>query len=100
VTEKSGKQCWVHARWGCTTFLRQTFHEFAGSSIPHSRWAKAYYDQRREHGAGRHEAIRALAFRWIRVLFRLWKDRQIYNETTYIEALKRKHSPLALRLAA
>lgn len=100
VTEQSGRQRWVHARWGCPTFLRQTFHEFAASSIPHCRWAKAYYDERREGGAGHHQTVRALAFRWMRILYRLWKDRLIYDEATYIEALKRRHSPLALRLAA
>ena len=25
VTERSGKKCWVHWRWQCPTFLRQTF---------------------------------------------------------------------------
>jgi hypothetical protein len=30
VTERSGKKCWVHWRWQCPTFLRQTFVEWAG----------------------------------------------------------------------
>jgi len=29
----SGKHRWVHARWHCPKFLRQTFHEFALASI-------------------------------------------------------------------
>ena len=29
VTESSGKQKWVHWRWACPKFLRQTFHEWA-----------------------------------------------------------------------
>src|SRR3954452_5470019 len=33
VTESSGKNKWVHFRFACPKFLRQTFHEFAGSSI-------------------------------------------------------------------
>jgi transposase len=100
VTEKSGKQCWIHSRWGFPTFLHQTFHEFAAASMPHSAWAKAFYEQQRERGAGRHEAIRSLAFRWIRILFALWKDGEEYDEKQYIDALKRKHSPLVERLAA
>jgi transposase len=32
VTEKSGKMKWVHFRWACPKFLRQSFHEWAGHS--------------------------------------------------------------------
>ncbi len=37
VIERSGKSCWTHWRWNCPKFLRQTFHEFAKSSIPWTR---------------------------------------------------------------
>jgi len=100
VIERSGRQCWTHARWGFPTFLHQTFHEFAAASLPHCQWARAFYHQQRERGAGHHQAIRALAFRWIRILFRLWKTGEEYDENRYIEALKKKHSPVATRLAA
>lgn len=100
VIEASGKQRWVHCRWQCPKFLRQTFHEFAECSIPHCRWARAFYQQQRERGAGHHEAIRALAFRWIRILFRCWKENTPYDEQRYLEALQRHGSKLVLRLAA
>lgn len=100
VIERSGKQFWIHARWGFPTFLHQTFHEFAEASLPHCPWARAFYHQQRERGAGHHQAIRALAFRWIRILFRLWKTGQEYDENRYIEALKKKRSPVVSRLAA
>ena len=32
-------------------------------------------------------AIRALAFKWIRILFRCWKDRKPYDEAAYQRAL-------------
>ena len=44
VKEESGKYCWIHWRWACPKFLRQTFHEHAKCSIPVSVWAKAYYE--------------------------------------------------------
>jgi hypothetical protein len=100
VTERSGKHCWIHARWGFPKFLHQTFHEFAQASIPHSAWARAFYHQQRERGAGHHQAIRSLAFRWIRILFSLWKTGQEYDESRYLDALKRKHSPIGSRIAA
>src|SRR5712691_3330144 len=43
VTERSGKKSWVHWRWQCPTFLRQTFVEWAAESIRHSFWAQVYY---------------------------------------------------------
>jgi len=95
VTEKSGKKKWVHFRWACPKFLRQSFHEWAGHSIPHSVWARAYYQQQRNKGRDHHAAVRALAFKWIRVAFRCWKDGVVYDERKYLASLARRGSPLA-----
>jgi hypothetical protein len=100
VTESSGKNRWVHWRWACPRFLRQTLHEFAACSIPHSAWAKAYYQQQRDRGKGHHAAVRALAFKWSRILYRCWKDHTPYDEHRYLEALARRGSPLLARVAA
>jgi transposase len=96
VMEKSGKKKWVHFRWACPKFLRQSFHEWAGHSIAQSVWARSYYQQLRSRGKGHHAAVRALAFKWIRILFRCWKDRVAYDENKYLAALARRGSPLAV----
>jgi len=80
VMEKSGKKKWVHFRWACPKFLRQSFHEWAGHTIGYSVWARAYYQQQRQQGNDHHAAVRALAFKWIRIVFRCWKDRVAYDE--------------------
>jgi transposase len=95
VTERSGKKKWVHFRWACPKFLRQTFHEWAGHSVAHSQWARSYYQQQRERGKGHHAAVRGLAFKWIRIVFRCWKDEVVYDENKYLAALAKRHSPLA-----
>jgi Transposase IS116/IS110/IS902 family./Transposase. len=100
VVESSGKERWVHARWRCPKFLRQTFHEFAEESMPHSSWALAFYRQQRDRGAGHHAAIRSLAYRWIRILFRCWKLNEHYDEARYIARLRQTNSPVVKRLAA
>jgi transposase len=41
VTERSGKKCWVHWRWQCPSFLRQTLVEWAAQTITRSFWASA-----------------------------------------------------------
>ena len=98
VTEKSGKSCWVHWRLACSKFLRQTFHEFAAQSIPHSNWARAYYNQQKLRGKSHHAAVRALAYKWIRILFRCWKTRSPYVEALYWKSLQLRGSSLAAAL--
>lgn len=98
VTIRSSKSCRIAWRWGAPKFVRQTFHEFARLSIHQCDWARAYYELQRERGKGHHAAIRALAFKWIRILYRCWKQRTPYHEAQYIEALCRSQSPLATRL--
>jgi transposase len=95
VTERSGKKKWIHFRWACPKFLRQSFHEWAGHSIAHSQWARRYYQQQRERGKGHHAAVRGLAFKWIRIVFRCWKDGVVYDESKYLAALAKRNSPLA-----
>ena len=94
VTERSGNKCWVHWRLGCPKFVRQTFVEWAAHSIPYCYWADAYYRQQRAKGSSHQAALRALAFKWIRIVYRCWQTRTPYDEATYLSALKRRGSPL------
>ena len=99
VTERSGNQCTIHWRWRCPKFLRQTFIEWSNKSIHHSFWAQAYYQQKRSLGQSHQAAVRALAFKWIRILFRCWQDRRPYDESVYLTALLKRGSPLLRNLA-
>ena len=100
VVERSGKSCWTHWRWNCPKFLRQTFHEFAKSTVIHSAWARAYYEQQKQRGKGHNAAIRSLAFKWIRIIHRCWQTRTPYDEGLYLQALAQRGSPLVALLAA
>jgi transposase len=91
VTERSGKSTWVHRRFACSQFIKQSFHEFAAQSIMFCVWARAYYDYKRSQGKGYHAAIRALAYRWIRIIYRCWRDHIPYNEQIYAQSLQQKH---------
>ena len=42
-----------------------------------------------------HTIIRGLAFKWIRILFRCWKNQTPYNDTNYMEVLKKRGSIFA-----
>ncbi len=63
-------------------------------------WARAYYDQQRQRGKGHHAAVRALAFKWIRIAFRCWKDGVPYDDSRNLESLRRRGSPLAQQISS
>jgi len=94
VTKQSGGKCHIHRRYLCPKFHRQSFHEYAKESVLWSRWAAAYYLQQRTKGSPHHTAVRALAYKWQRIIFRCWQNRKPYEEKTYEAALRKANSPL------
>ena len=94
VTKQSGKMHFVHRRYACNKFFRQTFVEWAGQTIPKSLWARAYYEQQKAKGHRHQSILRSLAYKWQRILFRCWKNKERYNEITYLKALEKSQSPL------
>jgi transposase len=98
ITTQSGKTRFVSARWSSSKFIRQTFHEYAGLSIAKCAWAKLYYEGQLAKGKSSQTAKRALAFKWIRIIFRLWQTGAPYNESHYLSRLSATHSPLAGKL--
>lgn len=94
VTERSGKSTWVHWRYSCPTFIRQSFVEWAGMTMRYSYWADAYYRSQIEKGKSHNVAVRALAFKWIRIIFRCWKDSTVYDESKYLFSLRKNNSPI------
>ena len=99
VTERSGKKAWVHWRLQCPKFLRQTCVAWAAESTRHSFWAQVYYQQQRDKGKAHQAAVRALAFKWIRILYRCWQDRTPYDEAVSLQALHHRGSALIHNLA-
>jgi transposase len=91
VKEASGNSVRIHIRWACPKFIRQTFHEWAACSIPECAWAKASYDRLRARGKSHHVAVRAVAFKWMRILYRCWQARQPYREETHLASLAKRN---------
>lgn len=94
VTERSGKKSWVHWRWQCSKFVRQSFVEWAAKSVHQSYWAGLYYQQQREKGKSHQSAVRSLAYKWTRIVFKCWKSKQLYDESKYLKSLREKNSTL------
>jgi transposase len=89
VQKQSGKSKVVLFRWARPKFLHQTFVEFARTSVLFSEWARAFFKERLDKGWGKFRIYRALAFKWIRILWRCWKDNVEYSEAKYLAALQK-----------
>jgi transposase len=96
VRVKSGNQLWTHWRWQAPKFLRQTFVEWAGQTVVHCPWATHYYERMKNKGKKHAAILRALAFKWIRILWKCWKDRKPYDEAAYLKQLSHRKSPNAI----
>jgi transposase len=94
VTERSGKQHWVHWRFKTSKFVRQTLVEWSAQTIPHSYWAGEFYKRHRKRGGSHQGALRALAFKWVRILYRCWVNKTPYDESRYLKHLRARNAPL------
>jgi hypothetical protein len=96
VRVKSGNQLWTHWRWQAPKFLRQTFVEWAGQTVVYCPWAARYYERMKKKGKKHAAILRALAFKWIRILWKCWKDRKPYDQAAYLRQLRHRQSPNAV----
>jgi hypothetical protein len=96
VTERSGQKSWIHWRWQCSRFIRQSFIEWSAKSVHQSYWAGLYYAQQKAKGKSHQMAVRALAFKWVRILYKCWETKTPYDESKYLNALKERNSPLLI----
>ena len=94
VTKQSGKKRHVHRRYRCSEFFKQSLHEWASESRFFSGWALACYQMKRAGGMGHHAAVRSLAYKWIRIIWRCWQDRTVYEKAQYLAALRKSGSPI------
>jgi len=79
VTRQSGKSRSVVFRWACNHRLRRAITTWADNSRHASKWAAAVYAAARVRGRRHPHAIRILARAWVRVLWKVWTTRTLYN---------------------
>jgi transposase len=79
VTKQSGRSRFVVIRRACNMFLRATVHLWADRSRIKAPWAEAYYQQKRRQGHGHASALRCLGLRWLKILWKMWMDRTVYD---------------------
>lgn len=79
VTYASGKSKAVTFRWACNHRLRAALTCLADNSRHASAWAAHLYAKARARGCDHPHAIRILARAWLRVIWRAWTDRKLYD---------------------
>ncbi len=93
VKEASGNREWIHWRRQAPGFMRQTFVEWAHQTTFWCPWARAYYEYYAKQKKGHNAILRALAFKWIRILWRCWQDGTLYDDARYLQRLRQKKVP-------
>ncbi len=87
VTRASGRSSSVRFRYAANRRLREASMWWAFNSLKMSPWASdAFQTARTERGQRYHRALRGLAARWMRVLWRCWTDGTTYDPTRHTAA--------------
>jgi transposase len=89
VRKQSGAQQVVQFRYARPIFLHQSVVEFAKCSIGRCGWAGLLFEHELKEGKSTWMAIRKVAFKWLRILWRCWTDGKPYDETQYLRSLQR-----------
>ena len=84
VTVESGSSRSVRFRQACNHQWRHTLQQLARCSISVSPWAATYYGNARGRGLRRSHAYRALANRWLGIIWTLWTKEVLYDEDTHL----------------
>jgi len=90
VTKASGRSRSVKFRRGCWKFARRTLQLFANMSRPQCGWAQEFYDKQRASGHTHHQALRALAHKWLKILLAMQRHATPYNEAVFLDS-RRAH---------
>ena len=97
VTRQSGRSRIVTVRRACNKTLRATVHLWADLSRRSCAWAEAYYRKKREDGMAHAAAIRCLGQRWVKILWRMWRDHAPYSEALHMKN-QTEHGSWVIRL--
>jgi hypothetical protein len=90
VTYASGKSISVRRRRACDHFALQIFSDLAFTSIFSIKgcWSSDFYQRKRKEGHAHHQALRAVGLRWVKIIWRIWKDGTAYDEDFHRKKMK------------
>ncbi len=89
VTKASGTSRSVRFRRGCWKFARRTLQLFANESRRQCAWAQRFYQKQRDSGHKHHQALRALAHKWLKIILAMQRTSSPYIEALFVESQQR-----------
>ncbi|GHO42228.1 IS110 family transposase [Ktedonospora formicarum] len=92
VPFQSGNFSKAHKRFACLKPLRNVLYQFAWQTTRQDAWAREYYQRKRMEGKTHSMAVRCLANVWVRIIYRMWVSKDLYQAATF-EAAKLAHAP-------
>ena len=90
VTKASGKSRVVQFRFACNKHLRHTMYWFSFGSLKHCEWARHYYRGQKAKGRTHPQTLRALAAKWLKIIFVMWRDHKPYDENYHLANIARQ----------
>ena len=90
VTKASGKSRVVQFRFACNKLLRYASYWFSFNSLNRCEWANKYYREQRAKGHNHPQALRALAAKWLKIIFVMWRDHKPYEENYHLANIARQ----------
>ena len=90
VTKASGKSRVVQFRFACNKLLRYASYWFSFNSLNRCEWANKYYRDQRAKGHRHPQALRALAAKWLKIIFIMWRDDKPYDENYHLANIARQ----------
>jgi transposase len=85
VSFQSGKIHKAKMRRACNHNLRYAMHLFAHKSTERCSWAKVYYEAMRQKGKSHAQALRCLAQRWMKIIWKMWQTGSCYDAQLHMQ---------------
>jgi transposase len=83
VTHQSGKNRTVLFRRACNKHLRVAIGFLADHSRAECVWAQTYYERKKTQGKTHSAALRCLAHRWLKIIWKMWQTHTPYSEALH-----------------
>jgi transposase len=97
VSYQSGQIHRVYLRRQCNKSLRNVVHLWANLSREFCPWTATYYAALRAKGKSHACALRALGQRWLKIVWKMWQTRTLYDADLHARN-QLKHGSWVLQL--
>jgi transposase len=99
VSFQSGQVRQAYVRFMCNKSFRHAVHLWADLSRKFCSWAQVYYQQLRAKGKSHASALRCLGQRWLKILWKMWQTKSLYDPNFHM-ANQLKHGSWVLLIKA